>query len=572
MTTPPAGDGMTTPPAGDGEELAAPLDLMLTDAALGVGRRLAPNSSWLALGLSLAARPQAVTRRGVDLARQLTQITIGQSKIAPAKRDRRFADPAWQDNPVLHRTVQAYLAAETTAGDLVSDAGLGWRDNERVRFAMENLLDALAPSNNPLISPVAWKAAIDTGGRSMLAGLRNLARDNLTAPRVPSMVEPDAFEVGKTLAVTPGAVVFRSDVLELIQYVPQTAKVRQHPLLMIPPVINKYYVLDLAPGRSLVEYLLREGQQVFVVSWRNPDARYRDWGLDAYGQAILDALAAVEEITGSPRTNLFATCSGGILAALTVAHLADAGQLDRIAALTLAVTVLDQTQAGMAAAIVDERLAKAAIAQSAARGYLSGSSLAEVFAWLRPNDLIWNYWVNNYLQGRKPPPFDVLFWNADTTRMTAALHRDFVQAAMANSLVTPGGATMLGSPVDLSEITVDSYVIAGIADHISAWQACYRSAALLGGDREFVLSTSGHIASMVNPPGNPKASFYAAPVTKGTADEWLKEAPAQKGSWWPHFAQWVTAHSGAEQDAPPALGGPARPPLDPAPGTYVFET
>jgi polyhydroxyalkanoate synthase len=562
---------MTTPPAGGGDELAAPLDLMLTDAALGVGRRLAPNSSWLALGLSLAARPQAVTRRGVDLARQLAQITIGQSKIAPAKRDRRFADPAWHDNPVLRRTVQAYLAAETTAGDLVSDAGLGWRDNERVRFALENLLDALAPSNNPLISPVAWKTAIDTGGRSLLAGLRNLVRDNLTAPRVPSMVEPDAFEVGKTLAITPGAVVFRSDVLELIQYVPQSARVRQHPLLMVPPVINKYYILDLAPGRSLVEYLLREGQQVFVISWRNPDARHRDWGLDAYGQAILDALAAVEEITGSPRTNLFATCSGGILAALTVAHLADTGQLDRIAALTLAVTVLDQTQAGMAAAIVDERLAKAAIAQSAARGYLSGSSLAEVFAWLRPNDLIWNYWVNNYLQGRKPPPFDVLFWNADTTRMTAALHRDFVQAAMANSLVTPGGTTMLGSPVDLSEITVDSYVIAGIADHISAWQACYRSAALLGGEREFVLSTSGHIASMVNPPGNPKASFYVAPVTKGTADEWLKEAPAQKDSWWPHYAQWLTAHAGEEQDAPSALGGPARPPLDPAPGTYVFE-
>ena len=297
---------MTTPAAGDGEELAAPLDLMLTDAALGVGRRLALNSSWLALGLSLAARPQAVTRRGADLARQLTEITIGQSKIAPAKRDRRFADPAWQDNPVLRRTVQAYLAAETTAGELVSDAGLGWRDNERVRFALENIFDALAPSNNPLISPVAWKSAIDTGGRNLLAGLRNLARDSLTAPRVPSMVEADAFEVGKTLAITPGAVVFRSDVLELIQYVPQSAKVRQNPLLMVPPVINKYYILDLAPGRSLVEYLLREGQQVFAISWRNPDARHRDWGLDVYGQAILDALAAVEDITGSPRTSMFA--------------------------------------------------------------------------------------------------------------------------------------------------------------------------------------------------------------------------------------------------------------------------
>jgi len=563
---------MTTADADDGEELAAPLDLMLTDAALGLGRRLAPNSSWFALGRGLATRPGAVTRRSAELARQLTQIAVGQSKIAPDKRDRRFADTAWRENPVLRRAVQAYLAAETTAGALVADAGLGWRDNERVRFVQENVFDALAPSNNPLISPVAWKAVIDTGGRSVFAGLRNLVRDNLTAPRVPSMVSPDAFEVGKTLATTAGAVVFRTEVFELIQYLPQREKVRQYPLLMIPPVINKFYILDLAPGRSLVEYLLREGQQVFVVSWRNPDARHRDWGLDVYGQAIIDALTAIEDISACPRTNLLATCSGGILAAMTLAHLAETGGLDRISALTLAVTVLDQTQAGRTAAIVDEKAAKAAIAMSAARGYLSGSSLAEVFAWLRPNDLIWNYWINNYLQGRQPPPFDVLFWNADTTRMAATLHREFVEAAMTNALATPGAATMLGSPVDLSKITVDSYVIAGIADHISAWQACYRSATLLGGDRDFVLSTSGHIASMVNPPGNPKASFHSGPVLGETAEQWLKAASARQGSWWPHYAQWLGARSGEERDAPGALGGTTRPTLDPAPGTYVFES
>ena len=563
---------MTTADTDDGEELAAPLDLLLTDAALGLGRRLAPNSSWLALGAGLVRRPRAVTRRGVELARQLTGVAVGQSKIAPGKRDRRFADPAWRENPMLRRAVQAYLAAETTAEALVADAELGWRDNERVSFVLENVFDAIAPSNNPLISPVAWKAAIDTGGGSVLSGLRNLVRDGVTAPRVPSMVEPDAFEVGQTLATTPGAVVFRSEVLELIQYVPQREKVRQCPLLMIPPVINKFYVLDLAPGRSLVEYLLREGQQVFVISWRNPDARHRDWGLNVYGQAILDAIAAVEDISASPRTSLFATCSGGILAAMTLAHLAETGGLDRISALTLAVTVLDQTKAGQAAAIVDEGTARAAIAMSAARGYLSGSSLAEVFAWLRPNDLVWNYWVNNYLQGRPPPPFDVLFWNADTTRMAATLHREFVEAALGNTLATPGAATMLGSPVDLSKITVDSYVIAGIADHISAWQACYRSGALLGGDRDFVLSTSGHIASMVNPPGNPKASFRSGPILGETADQWLKAVSAQQGSWWPHYARWLAARSGSEQDAPDALGGPAWPPLDPAPGTYVFES
>jgi polyhydroxyalkanoate synthase subunit PhaC len=563
---------MTTADTEDGEDLAAPLDLLLTDAALGLGRRLAPNSSWLALGAGLARRPRAVTRRGAELARQLTGVAVGQSKVVPEKRDRRFADPAWRENPLLRRAVQAYLATETTAEALVADAELGWRDNERVSFVLENVFDAIAPSNNPLISPVAWKAAIDTGGGSVLSGLRNLVRDSLTAPRVPSMVEPDAFEVGQTLATTPGAVVFRSEVLELIQYFPQREKVRQCPLLMIPPVINKFYVLDLAPGRSLAEYLLREGQQVFVISWRNPDARHRDWGLDVYGQAILDAIAAVEDISGSARTSLFATCSGGILAAMTVAHLAETGGLDRISALTLAVTVLDQTKAGQAAAIVDEGTARAAIAMSAARGYLSGSSLAEVFAWLRPNDLVWNYWVNNYLQGRPPRPFDVLFWNADTTRMAATLHREFVEAALGNTLATPGAATMLGSPVDLSKITVDSYVIAGIADHISAWQACYRSGALLGGDRDFVLSTSGHIASMVNPPGNPKASFRSGPILGETADQWLKAVFAQQGSWWPHYSRWLAARSGSEQDAPDALGGPAWPPLDPAPGTYVFES
>ena len=563
---------MTTPDTNDGEELAAPLDLMLTDAALGLGRRLAPNSSWLALGAGLLRRPRAVTRRGVELARQLADVTVGQSKIAPDKRDRRFADAAWRENPVLRRTVQSYLAAETTAEALVADAALGWRDNERVRFVLDNVFDAIAPSNNPLISPVAWKAAIDTGGGSVLSGLRNLVRDSLTAPRVPSMVEPDAFEVGKTLAITPGAVVFRSEVLELIQYRPQRDKVRQHPLLMVPPVINKFYSLDLAPGRSLVEYLLREGQQVFVISWRNPDARHRDWGMDVYGQAILDAIAVVEDVSGSSRTNLLATCSGGILAAMTLAHLADIGGLDRICSLTLAVTVLDQRQAGQVAAIVDERTADAAVAMSAARGYLSGSSLAEVFAWLRPNDLIWNYWINNYLQGRPPPPFDVLFWNADTTRMAAALHRDFVQAAMSNALATPGGATMLGSPVDLSKIITDSYLIAGIADHISAWQACYNSGALLGGDRDFVLSTSGHVASMVNPPGNPKASFHSGQILGETADQWLKAASKHQGTWWPHYAEWLAARSGGEQDAPGVLGGTTRPPLDPAPGTYVFES
>ena len=343
---------------------------------------------------------------------------------------------------------------------------------------LTNLIDALAPSNNPVLNPAAVKAVIDTGGRSAVTGLRHFAADMASPPRIPSMVEPDAFEVGVDLAVTPGSVVLRTPVFELIQYRPATQAVRQVPLLVVPPTINKFYVMDLAPGRSMVEYLVGRGLQVFMISWRNPDARHAKWDFDTYGQAVLDAMDAAARITGSEQAVLAGACSGGIIAAMVAAHLAHAGQQDRMAGLTLLVTVLDQGHAGLGSAVIDERNARLAAAASAARGYLDGRSLAEVFAWLRPNDLIWNYWVNNYLLGRTPPPFDILSWNADTTRMTAGLHRDFLQLGVSNALTRPGGAAMLGSPVDLAAIDRDSYQIAGITDHICPWQSCYRSAGL----------------------------------------------------------------------------------------------
>jgi polyhydroxyalkanoate synthase len=242
--------------------------------------------------------------------------------------------------------------------------------------------------------------------------------------------------------------------------------------LIVPPTINKYYALDLAPERSLVEYLVRNGQQVFVVSWRNPDARHAEWGLDAYVRAVLEALATVERVSGSDRTALLGVCAGGILASITAAHLASTGEQDRLAAFGLLVTILDNARAGRAGALVDEQVAAAATAASRWRGYLDGRSLAEVFAWLRPGDLVWNYWVNNYLLGKKPPAFDILFWNSDTTRMTAQLHADFVQLAVRNMLVTPGAITVLGVPVDLAKVEVDSYVVAGMADHLTPWQNC----------------------------------------------------------------------------------------------------
>ncbi|MFE3053529.1 PHA/PHB synthase family protein [Nocardia sp. NPDC059239] len=553
------------------DELAAPLDLLLTGSAVGIGRRMLPNNSWSRLAVHLARRPRAVGGRVSALRHELTDIARGRSERAPAKADKRFADPAWQSNPILKRSMQAYLAASDTAEELLTDAHLDWKDEQWMRFVIDNVLEGVSPSNNPLLNPLGWKALVDTGGASAVRGLRRFVGDMARAPRVPAMVEPNAFTVGENVAVTPGSVVLRTDVFELIQYAPQTPRVHTVPLLLVPPVINKYYIMDIAPHRSMIEYFLSQGQQVFAISWRNPSAAQRDWGFDTYGQAIIDALGAVETITGSERTHLQASCSGGILAAMTAAHLTEIGQDHRLAGLTLMVTVLDQARAGFAAAAIDEETAKTAIAVSQRRGYLDGRALAEVFAWLRPTDLVWRYWVNNYLQGRAPAPFDVLFWNADTTRMTAALHRDMVLMGVHNSLTVPGGVHMLGTPVDLSRVTVDTYVVAGLADHISPWQACYRSARLLGSkDCRFVLSTSGHIAALVNPPGNPKAAYRVGAPDDADPAAWVDSAAQQADSWWPDFTEWLAERSGPDRDAPATLGAPDLPAQDPAPGTYVL--
>jgi polyhydroxyalkanoate synthase len=551
---------------------AAPLDALLVDAALGPLRRFTPDASTVRFAASLARQPLTVGRRARGLAAELGRIAVGTSVVTPPKRDRRFADPAWTENPLLRRVVQAYLAAERTADELVDDAALDWRDDKRIRFLADNLAEALSPSNMPLVNPASAKAAIDSGGLNLARGGISLLRDLATPPRVPEMVDTSQFEVGRNIAVTPGAVVLRTEVLELIQYRPQTDRVREIPLLVVPPTINKYYALDLAPGRSLIEYLVRGGEQVFVVSWRNPDARHAGWGLDTYVEEVLGALDAVQRVTGADRAALMGACAGGIIASVTAAHLAATGRRDRLAAFVLLVTVLDTAQAGTVGALVDRQLASAAKAMSARRGYLDGRALAEVFAWLRPGDLVWNYWVNNYLLGKKPPAFDVLFWNADTTRMSARLHSDFVDLAMDNKLATPGALTVLGTPIDLSRIAVDSYLVAGIADHITPWQNCYRSTQLLGGKSRFILSTSGHIAALVNPPDNPKARYQTNDGTPADAEDWLRTAETQQGSWWPDLLAWLGDRSGTEGPAPEELGGGGLRPIIDAPGTYVFDT
>ena len=542
---------------------------MLGEAGSSLARWL-PGRPGLRFAAALARAPRPAVTIAAGTVAELVKVATGRSMIAPDRKDKRFADPAWTGNPLLHRVQQSYLVTTAAAQALLDEIELDWRSERRIRFLADNLLEAISPTNSPLTNPAVWKTTIDTGGANIARGTKAMVRDLASAPRIPRMVDPDAHVVGRDLGVTPGHVVFRNPLIELIEYTPQSTKVREVPLLIIPPTINKFYVVDLSPGRSLVEHLVKAKQHVFMLSWRNPDSDGAEWGTDAYGEAIIEALDAVEKISGSPQTALLGLCSGGMLTSMLLGHLAATGQLERIAGLSLLVTVLDQTRAGTPGALTDRRTTGAATARSARQGYLDGAALAEVFAWLRPRDLVWNYWVNNYLLGKTPPAFDILSWNADSTRMPARLHRDFIEIAQDNQLVEADAATICGSPIDLAKVDIDSYVVAGVADHLCPWQNCYATTQLLGGRSRFVLSTSGHIAAIVNPPGNEKASFHAGDGNLADAEEWLAQAEKTAGSWWDDYTSWLVKHTGRQHDAPKSAGGGAYEPLDPAPGTYVL--
>jgi polyhydroxyalkanoate synthase subunit PhaC len=555
----------------DHRDLSAPLDVLLTEATYSPRQRFFAADATLRLGASLARRPRTVARRAAGLARELGRVAVGSAETSPLRGDRRFGDPAWSENPLFRRVMQGYLATGRALDGLIHDAELDVQTERRVRFPLENLHDALAPTNFPWSNPAAIKSALSTRGMSLVRGTGNLASDMRTPPRLPAMVDTSKFELGRNLAATPGAVIQREEVFELIQYAPQTDHVRSVPLLLVPPMINKFYVADISPGRSLIEYLVQQGHQVFAISWRNPETEHGSWGLDTYCEAILSALDAAREVGGSDQAHMLAFCGGGIAAACVAGMLAAKGEQDRLAGLTLGVCVLDNEQAGTPSAFVNRDVARIALAASARRGYLDGRALAELFAWLRPNDLIWSYVVNNYLLGRRPPAFDILFWNQDTVRLAAGLHRDFIQIALDNPLVEPGALELLATPIDLGAVTVDSYVVAGIADHITPWESCQRTTRMLGGDVRFVLSTSGHIAAIVNPPGNEKASYRIAEQGDHEAPQrWLAEAEKRPGSWWEDWNDWLAQRSGPMRDAPVRLGNQGLKPRGKAPGTYVL--
>ncbi len=513
--------------------------------------------------------PLHTARHMLALGSQLGRVMLGDTPHQPHARDNRFSDPTWSQNPFYRRSLQAYLAWQKQSRLWIEESQLAPDDQARAHVLFNLLNDALAPSNSPL-NPLAIKELFNTGGLSMVRGLGHLLDDLRHNDGLPRQVDPQAFEVGVNLATTAGAVVFRNELLELIQYRPMSERQFARPLLVVPPQINKYYIFDLGPTNSFVQYMLKNGLQVFMVSWRNPDPRHREWGLSSYVQALEEALNACRSISGSRDPNLMGACAGGLTMAALQGHLQAKRQLRRVRSATYLVSLLDSQFDGPASLFADEQTLEAAKRRSYQRGVLDGAQVARVFAWMRPNDLIWNYWVNNYLLGKTPPAFDILYWNADNTRLPAALHGELLDFFKLNPLTHPSGLQVCGTPVDLKQLDLDSFTVAGSNDHITPWDAVYRSALLLGGQRRFVLANSGHIQSIINPPGNPKAYYLDNPGLPSDPRAWSHDARRSDGSWWPLWLAWISQRSGTLKEAHDVLGNNAHPPLDAAPGIYVL--
>jgi polyhydroxyalkanoate synthase len=520
------------------------------------------------LGQRVAVEPGAAVATELDAGAELLRVVIGRSDVAPERGDRRFADAAWHEHPLLHRLMQAYLVQRDAAHRVVDQVGLDDKSRVRAHFAMSLLTEAVAPTNNLLTNPNALAKAGQTRGQSLVAGARNLAHDVRHNGGMPSQVDTRPFTVGKNIAVTPGHVVHRTDVYELIQYEETTDEVRERPLVVVPPQINKYYITDLAAGRSLVESTVAAGVPYFTLSWRNPTPEHRDWNLDTYAAACLDAIRVACDIAGSDDANLVGLCAGGVTLAALLGHLAATGQSGLVSSATFLVAGLDTSTETTVTALASRRAVEAARARSLRAGVLSGEDMAKVFAWLRPNDLVWNYWVNNYLLGENPPAFDILFWNNDTTRLPAGLHSDFLDLYLTNGLVE-GTLDVLGTPADLRKVMCDTFVVAGHTDHIIPWDGAYRTTQLMGGASQFVLSNGGHIQAILNPPGNPKASYLTSDELPATAAAWKQGASETQGSWWTLWHTWLATRSGTTRPRRDRTGNASHPRLQAAPGRYV---
>lgn len=489
----------------------------------------------------------------------------------PAPGDRRFKDSAWHREPFYSLVMQSYLLYAHYLRDLAHLAPLPPAERKRLEFATRQYLDAIAPSNFPATNPDVLAKALRTEGESLVRGMRNLAEDTQKG-RI-TMTDERAFAVGRNIATTAGSVVFRNELIELIQYDATTPTVGKRPLVIVPPCINKYYILDLTPANSFVAHAVAQGHTVFMLSWRNvpPELGHLTWD-DYLEKGPLTAIRVAREIAGAATVNTLGFCVGGTLLAGALAVLA-ARRDASVASATFLTTMLDFADPGEIGVYVTREFLAAREPQLLAGQRIAGSELAGAFASLRANDLVWNYVVGNYLKGETPPAFDLLYWNGDSTNLAGPMYVYYIaNLYLDNRLREPGALTMCGVPVDLTRLTMPVYVYASREDHIVPWHSAYRTTALVGGDVTFVLGASGHIAGVINPPASGKRNYWTNDLVTEDADDWFARADSVPGSWWPHWSAWLAAHAGAKHAAPKHAGSGAYPPLAPAPGSYVRES
>ncbi len=562
------------------------------EAAETAAETLAPESGLVAqlesgdFGQSLMAamrraakQPAAVAAAQVRFASRLAMVgpaAMGRwfgSKTpppVPVDKDKRFADPAWEDNPAYFALRQYYAATLALAEDILV-AGRGSSAEQlsdgKAEMATRLLFDALAPTNFLFTNPAALKRAYETAGGSVVAGTRHFVDDVLHNGGRPRQVDTTPFHLGDNMAATAGKIVFRNDLMELIQYSPQTEQVHAVPVLASPPWINKYYVMDLAPGRSFIEWAIQHQRTVFAISYRNPDATMSGVTLDDYLiQGPQTALDVIADITGSDTIDIVGLCLGGALTAMTAAYLVNIGDT-RIGSVTLLNTLLDYREPGALGLFTDEKSVAQLEKQMAEKGFLEGSNMATTFDLLRANDLIFNYVVSNWLMGQDPPAFDLLAWNADSTRMPAAMHSFYLRSLYMKNELARGELEIAGERLTLSDIKNDTYVVSAINDHIVPWPAAYQATHLLSGDVRYILSSGGHIAGIVNPP-SPKAWYETAERNPVEASAWRESATKHNGSWWEDWAAWGAERAGALA-APPPMGSDGHPAVGDAPGEYV---
>ncbi|CAN5587755.1 class I poly(R)-hydroxyalkanoic acid synthase [soil metagenome] len=496
-------------------------------------------------------------------------------QVEPGKGDRRFSATEWEENPYYKTLKQMYLlASEYLLREAERTDGHDSEEEEKLKFHLKQFVDAMAPVNFLMSNPEALRRAMETGGQSLAEGARHLTED-LQQGQL-SMTDYNAFEPGENLAITPGKVVHRNELIELIQYEPQTEQVHEIPMLIVPPWINKYYILDMRPENSMVNHLVQQGFTVFVVSWKNPDASMEDTAFEDYMDlGFLEAADVVREITSSETVNPMGYCIGGTLLSMTLAYLAAKGEDKVFGPSTFMVALQDFENVGEMGVFIDEPQVDFMEQQMLERGYLDKGQLYNMFNLLRSNDLIWANVVNNYLLGQKPPAFDLLYWNSDGTRMARAAHSFYLRNTyLENNLIEPGKLVLKDVPIDLGKIEGDLYAVGAEKDHIVPWYGAWRLGQLASGKVRFVLASSGHIAGMINPPSKEKGRHWVNDEGDAgdyaTAEEWQENATEREGSWWTDWVEWLNKRSG-KKVAPPPMGSYSHPPIEEAPGTYVRE-